>query len=74
MRVNRAEGNMVFSGATLRAIGAQRFDDPATLRSANRLLRHVIAYHLGGKELNTRKVQSELRAARIRGSRSGPDE
>ena len=74
VRVSRAEGTMVFSGATLGAIAAQRFEDPDTLRSANRLLRHVIAYHLGGKELKTRKVQSELRAARIRGMRQGPGE
>jgi recombinational DNA repair protein (RecF pathway) len=30
------------------------------MRAANRLLRHVINHHLGGKELKTRKVLQDL--------------
>ncbi len=59
--VSRDDGPMVFTGATLVAIAAQRFDDPAILLAANRLMREVIAYHLGGKELKSRKVLLEMR-------------
>ena len=59
--VSRSEGPMVFSGATLAAIAAGQFDDPGILRAANRLMREVIAHHLGGKELKSRKVLLEMR-------------
>lgn len=68
--VNRTEGRLVFSGAVLKSIQAQMFDDPKVLRAANRLLREVIAYHLGGKELKSRKVLLELHRGRI----APPDE
>ena len=58
--VDRKEGALVFSGATLRAIAAQAFDQPETLRAANRLLREVINFHLGGRELRTRKVLVDI--------------
>ena len=60
MPVARSEGPLVFSGATMLAIAAQRFSDPAVLRAASRLLREVISFHLGGKELKSRKVLIEL--------------
>ncbi|MEM7432811.1 MAG: DNA repair protein RecO [Pseudomonadota bacterium] len=63
--VQRSEGALVFSGATLQAIGERQFDQPAVLRSANRLLREVIAFHLGGKELKSRKVLVDLHKARM---------
>ena len=59
--VSRDEGHMVFTGATLRAIAAEEFSDPEVLRAASRLLREVIAFHLGGKELKSRKVLKEMR-------------
>ena len=59
--VSRSEGPMVFSGATLAAIAAGQFDDPGILRAASRLMREVIAHHLGGKELKSRKVLLEMR-------------
>ena len=58
--VDRREGALVFSGATLTAIAAQAFDQPEILRAANRLLREVINFHLGGKELRTRKVLVDI--------------
>jgi len=58
-------GPLVFSGAVYREIAAQRFDNPDILRAANRLLREIIAYHLGGKELKSRKVMMELHRGRI---------
>ncbi len=68
--VSRSSGPMVFSGALLSAIRAQQFEDPEVLRAAGRLLREVISYHLGGKELKSRKVLLELHRGRI----ARPDE
>jgi DNA repair protein RecO (recombination protein O) len=59
--VSRDEGPLVFTGALLVGIADQRFDDPDILRAANRLMREVIAFHLGGKELKSRKVLLEMR-------------
>ncbi len=63
--VSRTEGELVFTGETLSSINAQRFADPAVLRAAGRLLREVIAHHLGGRELKSRKVLLELHRGRI---------
>ncbi len=66
--VERAEGVLIFNGATLKGIAEQRFDNPDILRAANRLLREVIGFHLGGKELKSRKVLMELHRGRIAAS------
>jgi len=63
--VERTKGPLVFSGATLLAIAVGQFDDPEVLRAANRLLRDVINHHLGGKELQSRKVLLEVHRGRI---------
>jgi len=60
VEASKNEGSLVFSGAMLTAIGAQEFDDPDTLRAANRLMREVVSFHLGGKELKSRKVLLEI--------------
>jgi DNA repair protein RecO (recombination protein O) len=59
-------GPMTFSGGELIAIRERDFSRAETLRSAGRLLRDVIEFHLGGRELKSRKVFREMR----RGSRS----
>jgi DNA repair protein RecO (recombination protein O) len=59
--VGDSRGPMVFSGAALLAIGAENFAQKEVLRDAGRLLREVIAFHLDGKELQSRKVLLELR-------------
>lgn len=59
--VERRDGRMVFSGRELQGIRAREFADPDTLRAAGRLLHGVIAYHLEGRELMSRKVLRELR-------------
>ncbi len=64
VRVQRASGPMVFSGAQLIGIRETHFQDADTLRCAGRLMRHVIHYHLGGKELKSRKVLVDLHKAR----------
>ncbi len=63
--VSRRDGPMVFSGRQLRAIADSRFDDPAVLRDAGRLLREVIRHHLDGRELKSRKVLLDLHRARM---------
>ncbi|MDH5620854.1 MAG: DNA repair protein RecO [Gammaproteobacteria bacterium] len=65
VRVDRAEGALVFQGSALSGIDEQRFEDPDILRAASRLLREVIAFHLGGKELKSRKVLMEVHRGRI---------
>ncbi len=64
--VKRQDGDMVFSGELLLGIGARRFDVPEILQAANRLLRTLVAHHLGGRELKSRKVLVDLHRARAR--------
>ena len=68
--VERSEGVLVFPGDVLSGIAEQRFDDPDILRAANRLLREIISFHLGGKELKSRKVLMELHRGRIAPSKT----
>ena len=58
--VSDREGPMVFTGAELDAIRKEQFADRAVLKNAGNLLRHVIAYHLDGQELKSRKVLMEI--------------
>ena len=69
LETQRSGGAMIFRGATLTAIAAQQFESADVLRAANRLLREVIAFHLGGKELKSRKVLIELHRGRIAASK-----
>lgn len=68
--VDRTDGPMVFSGEILTGIAEQRFAEPDILRSANRLLREVISFHLGGKELKSRKVLVDLHRGKIASQRA----
>ncbi len=61
VHVDNRNGSMVFTGAELIAIAREEFSDAATLKDAGRLLKQVIAWHLDGKELKSRKVLKELR-------------
>ncbi len=65
VQVERDDGPLVFRGSTLQAIAAQEFDNADVLRAAGRLLRHVVAHHLGGRELQSRKVLLEVHRGRI---------
>ena len=65
VRVERSDGPLVFRGSTLRAIAAEEFDDSEVLQAASRLLRQVVAHHLGGRELQSRKVLLEVHRGRI---------
>jgi DNA repair protein RecO (recombination protein O) len=53
--------DLFFLGADLLAIGNLQLDDPACLRNAKRLLRHVLDFHLGGKLLETRRVVGAMK-------------
>lgn len=64
VQVARGEGPLVFTGALLNAVADQRFAEPDVLRAASRLLREVIGFHLGGKELKSRKVLIDLHRQR----------
>ena len=64
--VERRDGPMTFTGKELLAVAGQDFGDDAILAGAGRLLRHVIAWHLDGKELNSRKVLLEMRRTSAR--------
>ncbi len=65
------DGPLVFKGAVFKEIAEQRFEKPDILRAANRLLREIIGFHLGGKELKSRKVLMELHRGRIVRSNTG---
>ncbi|MDH3266483.1 MAG: DNA repair protein RecO [Gammaproteobacteria bacterium] len=58
--VSKSQGPLVFTGKMLASISAQQFAQADVLRAANRLLREVIRFHLGGKELKSRKVLLEM--------------
>lgn len=70
VRSDARAGPMTFSGAELLAVRDRDFSRPETLRSAGRLLRAAIAYHLEGRELNSRRVLMEMR----RNRRPEPDD
>ena len=65
-------GPMVFTGRELQGIEVQAFENPDILAAANRLLRGVIAYHLDGKELKSRKVLREIRRSGQRSPQKQP--
>jgi len=67
--VRDESGPMIFSGRELIDIRDRDFSRPETVRAAARLLREVIAFHLGGRELKSRKVLRDMR----RGSESAPE-
>ena len=71
VRISAADSREGYSGSELKAIAALDFESDATLRKANRLLKRVIHFHLGGKELKSRKVLIDLRRDRMRDSESG---
>lgn len=61
-----AEGAMIFSGATLRALAQEDFEDPVVCSEARRLFRAALDRILDGQELKTREVMLALRRGRDR--------
>jgi len=64
--VAERNGRPGFTGAELIAVSERDFGKEDVLRNAGRLLRDVIAFHLDGKELKSRKVMMELRQSEKR--------
>lgn len=63
-----AEGAMIFSGSTLRALAREEFEDPLVCAEARRLFRAALDRVLDGQALKTREVMLALRRARDRPS------
>ncbi len=64
VRVTERRSSMTFSGAQLVSIRQKQFQRDEVLRDASILLREIIAFHLGGKELKSRKVLVDLKRSR----------
>ncbi len=61
VRLEHAEAAaQVVSGKTLIDLAAEDFSDPRSRSEAKQLMRTLMAYYLGGKELETRKIFKEL--------------
>jgi len=52
--------NAAFSGLTLRAIQARKFNDKKILKESKKLMRTVIDYHLQGRKLQSRAMIAEV--------------
>jgi DNA repair protein RecO (recombination protein O) len=57
-----AEGQLIFSGASLLALSREVLDDPTARADARRLLRAALDQYLSGRELRSRTVLSALRS------------
>ncbi|MDX5362683.1 MAG: DNA repair protein RecO [Pseudazoarcus pumilus] len=58
--VRGGEGGVPVTGRTLLALGQEDFSDTRTLSEAKALLRMLINHHLGGRDLQSRRVFKEL--------------
>ena len=54
------EAPQVVRGKTLLDLDIEDFDDPRTRIESKQLMRTLITYYLGGKELETRRIFKEL--------------
>ena len=61
VEAGEGQGSMLFTGATLTAIHHGDFSSVEVKQAAGRLLRRVLAHHLEGRELKTRKVFVDMR-------------
>lgn len=52
----------VVAGRTLLDIDADDYSDPVTLAQSKRLMRHLLAHHLGGQVLHTRRMVLDLQS------------
>lgn len=57
---NGAPGGQMVMGQTLIDLSAEDFSNPRTRVEAKQLMRSLMAYYLGGAELETRKIFKEL--------------
>lgn len=52
----------LFSGKSLLAIASEKFDDPAVLHDAKRLMRAALKLYLGDKPLKTRELLQQMKS------------
>jgi DNA repair protein RecO (recombination protein O) len=60
VRESEAETGLVVSGKTLLDLAADDYADPRSLAESKQLMRHLLAHHLSGQQLQTRRVFIEL--------------
>ena len=56
-----APSEQLYRGKSLLSLHEEELRDPASLEDARRLLRAALEWHLGGRELNSRRVMRALR-------------
>ena len=58
LRCNAAAppSEMIFSGRSLLALQAERWEHPEDLSAAKRLMRYVLSQHLGNKPLKSQSI------------------
>ncbi len=57
---DRVDGEHVYSGRALLALGRETLDDEESLRAARRLLGGILTGHLGGRPLKSREVLKDI--------------
>ena len=60
-KANIPDDPFAFSGRDINAINQGVFQEKKTIKSANRLLKSIINFHLDGRRLKTRRVLEELK-------------
>ncbi|HWS02974.1 MAG TPA: DNA repair protein RecO [Gammaproteobacteria bacterium] len=60
VRESEAETGQVVSGKTLLDLAGDDYADPRSLAESKQLMRHLLAHHLSGQQLQTRRVFIEL--------------
>lgn len=63
VREELAEAGLVLSGKTLLDLAVDDYADPKSLAESKQLMRHLLAHHLSGQQLQTRRVFMELQDA-----------
>jgi len=59
-KVKKKVSDIMLRGKTLIDMATNRYDDAATLKQSKQLMRHLIAFYLGDKPLNSKKLFNEL--------------
>lgn len=57
---SEAKSGQIVSGKTLLDLAADDYADPRSLAESKQLMRHLLAHHLSGQQLQTRRVFIEL--------------
>jgi DNA repair protein RecO (recombination protein O) len=60
VRENEVDTGLPIAGKTLLDLAADDYADPRSLAESKQLMRHLLAHHLSGQQLQTRRVFIEL--------------